>query len=39
MESWKMVLMYLFAGQEQRYRQREGTCGHSRIRRGWNELE
>ena len=19
--------------------QREGTCGHSRIRRGWNELE
>ena len=25
----KMVLMNLFAGQEQRYRCREWTCGHS----------
>ena len=37
MESRKMVLMNLFAEQEQRYRQREWTCGHSRGRRGWDE--
>ena len=30
MESRKMVLMNLSAGQEQRHRHREGTCGHRR---------
>ena len=32
MESSKMVLMNLFSGQEERCRQREQTCGHSRGR-------
>ena len=30
--------MNLFARQEQRCRCREGTCGHSRGRGGWDEL-
>ena len=29
MESSKMVLMDLFAGQQWRHRHREQTCGHS----------
>ena len=33
-----MVLMSLFAGQQQRRRHREQTCGHSRGRRGWDGL-
>ena len=33
-----MVQMNLFARQEQRCRCREGTCGHSRGRGGWDEL-
>ena len=37
MESTKMVLMNLFAGQEQRLRRRERICGHSRERREWDE--
>ena len=38
LECRKMVLMNLFAGQGKRHRQREQTCGHSRERRGWEEL-
>ena len=38
MESRKMVLMNLYAGQQQKYRHREQTYGHSGGRRGWNEL-
>ena len=38
MESRKIVLKNLFAGQGQRDRHREQTCGHSRGRRGWDEL-
>ena len=38
MESRKMILMNLFAGQEWRHRHREQTCGHSRGRRGRDEL-
>ena len=34
MESRKMVLMNLFAGQQWRHRHREQTCGNSRGRRG-----
>ena len=37
MESRKMLLMNLFAGQQWRQRRREQTCGHSRGRRGWDE--
>ena len=37
-ESRNMVQMNLFAGQELRCRRREGTCGHSGGRRGWDEL-
>ena len=38
MESRKMVLINLFAGQEQTPRHREQTCGHSGRRRGWDEF-
>ena len=38
MESRKMVLMNLFAGQQWKCKQREQTCGHSGGRRGWDEL-
>ena len=38
MESRKMVLMILFAGQHWRYRHREQTYGHGGGRRGWDEL-
>ena len=38
MESGKIVLMNLFAGQQWRLRYREQTCGHSVGRRGWDEL-
>ena len=34
----KMILMNLFAGQEQRRSHREKTCGHSEGKRGWNKL-
>jgi len=37
MESRNMVLMKLFARQEQRRRHRGQTCGHG-GRRGWGEL-
>ena len=36
-----MVQMNLFAGQEQRHRRREWTCGHRGVgggRRGWDQL-
>ena len=33
-----MVSMNLFEGKEWRGRYREGTCGHIRGRRGWDEL-
>ena len=33
-----MVPMNLFAGQEQRGRHREQTCGHSRERKRWGKL-
>ena len=39
MESRKMVLMNLFAGQQWRRRHREQICGHSVGRRGWDELK
>ena len=38
MESRKMVLMNLFAGQQKRHRHKEQTCGHSEGRRGWDNL-
>ena len=38
METRKMVLTELFAGQESKPRHREKTCGHSRVRRGWAGL-
>ena len=34
----EMVLMNPFAGQEQRHRHPEQTCGHRGGRRGWAEL-
>ena len=37
MESRKMVLINLFAGQEYRLSHRE-QFGHSRGRKGWDEL-
>ena len=37
-ESRKMVLMNLFAGQEQRCRLKEQPCGYRGGRRGWDEL-
>ena len=36
LESIRMVLMNLFAGQQWRRRHREQTYGHSRGRRGWD---
>ena len=33
-----MVLMNLFAGQEERCRHRKQICGHSREMRGWEKL-
>ena len=38
MESRKMVPMNLFAEQKQRCKHRGETCGHSREKRGWDEL-
>ena len=38
MEYRKMILMNLFARQEQRFRHREGICGHGWGRRGWDKL-
>ena len=38
MESRKMVLMNLFAGQQWRRKHREQTSGHSEGRSGWEEL-
>ena len=38
MESRKMVLMNLSAGQQWRCRLRKQTCGHRAGRRGWDEL-
>ena len=35
MESRKMVLTNLYAGEEQRHRDREQTCGQRGGRRGW----
>ena len=37
MESRKIVLMNLFAGQQWRSRHRKQICGHSRGRRGQDE--
>ena len=37
MESRKIVLMNLFAGQQWRCRHREQTCGNSWGRRGWDK--
>ena len=37
MESRKMVLMNIFAGQQWRLRQRKKTCGHRGGRGGWEE--
>ena len=39
MEFRKMVVMNLFAGQEQRLRHGEQTYGHSEGRRGWDKLK
>ena len=39
MESRKLVLMSLFARKEWRHSYREQTCGHSRGRREWTEME
>ena len=39
MDSRKMVLMNLFAGQQWRRRHRDQICGHSVGRRGWDELK
>ena len=38
MKSRNMVLINRFAGQEERCRHRPQACGHSRGRRGWDEL-
>ena len=38
MKAEKTVLLNLFAGQQWRHRPREQTGGHSRGRRGWDEL-
>ena len=37
-ESRKMVLMNLIAGQEKRCRHGEETCGHMEGRKGWDKL-
>ena len=39
MESRKMVLMKLFAGQQWRHRHREQASGHNWGRRGWDERD
>ena len=38
MESRKMLLMNILAGQQWRGRHREQTCRHSGGRREWDEL-
>ena len=38
MESQKMVVMNLFAGQKWSHRHRREICEHSGGRRGWSEL-
>ena len=38
MDSIKILLMNLFAGQQWRRRHGEKTCGHSRGREGWDKL-
>ena len=38
MESRKMILMDLSAGQQWRCRPGEQTCGHSWGRKGWDKL-
>ena len=38
MESRKMVLINLFAGQQWRRIHRKQTCGHSGVRTGWDKL-
>ena len=38
MESGKIVLMNLFAGQQWRHRHKEQTFGHSGERKGWDDL-
>ena len=38
MESRKMALKNLFAGQQWRFKHRERACGHSRGSRGWDRL-
>ena len=38
MQSGNMIQMNLFAGQEQRFRHRQQTYGHSRDRTGWDAL-
>ena len=39
MESGKIILMNLFAGQQWRYRHKEQTCGHRGERREWDKLK
>ena len=38
MESRKIVLMSLYAGQQWKCRHSEQICGHDEGRRGWDEL-
>ena len=38
MESRKMVLMNLIAGQQWKHRHKEQICGHSGEKRVWDEL-
>ena len=38
MESIKIVLTILCAGQQRRHRHKGWTFGHSRGRRGWDDL-
>ena len=37
MEPKKVALMNLLAGQEERHRHREQTCGHNKGMSGWDE--
>ena len=39
MESRKLVLMNLLAGQQRRCRLRDQTCGHSVGERGWDKWD
>ena len=39
MESGKMILMNLFAGQQWRCKHKEHTCRHRRGRGGWDKLK